>query len=175
MPASHTTTTTSHNASVGSIPIDTNPPAPIRPMSLSATNEARELELKMERAQERMKKLKEKRRAEQEAKRKAEAEAASEASTSTGRVKVEITCMVNEGKGRQRAEATSGDPDDNDDDEGGEKAPSVKKEGGPSGEWLAVLESQMAQGLADVRSLREATTRTNQYLWQILRRQVDCH
>ncbi|KAJ3806944.1 hypothetical protein F5876DRAFT_80183 [Lentinula aff. lateritia] len=33
------------------------------------------------------------------------------------------------------------------------------------------MESQLAQGLADVRSLREATIRTNQYLWQILRRQ----
>ncbi|KAJ3804628.1 hypothetical protein F5876DRAFT_82854 [Lentinula aff. lateritia] len=46
----------------------------------------------------------------------------------------------------------------------------TRREGG-SGERLAVMESQLAQGLADVRSLREATTRTNQYLRQILRRQ----
>ncbi|KAJ3858296.1 hypothetical protein EV359DRAFT_87954 [Lentinula novae-zelandiae] len=48
-----------------------------------------------------------------------------------------------------------------------------KREGGPSGEGLAVMESQMAQGPADVRSLREATTRTNQYLHQILRKQEE--
>ncbi|KAJ3911334.1 hypothetical protein F5877DRAFT_86125 [Lentinula edodes] len=35
------------------------------------------------------------------------------------------------------------------------------------------MESQMAQGLADVQSLQEATTRTNQYLRQILRRQEE--
>ncbi|KAJ3804149.1 hypothetical protein F5876DRAFT_83675 [Lentinula aff. lateritia] len=33
------------------------------------------------------------------------------------------------------------------------------------------MESQLAQGLADVQSLQEATTRTNQYLRQIWRRQ----
>ncbi|KAJ3803898.1 hypothetical protein F5876DRAFT_84180 [Lentinula aff. lateritia] len=49
--------------------------------------------------------------------------------------------------------------------------PVVTKREGGSGERLAVMESQLAQGLADVRSLREATTRTNQYLRQILRRQ----
>ncbi|KAJ3803686.1 hypothetical protein F5876DRAFT_84695 [Lentinula aff. lateritia] len=49
--------------------------------------------------------------------------------------------------------------------------PVVTKRDGGSGERLAVMESQLAQGLADVRSLREATTRTNQYLRQILRRQ----
>ncbi|KAJ3803716.1 hypothetical protein F5876DRAFT_84615 [Lentinula aff. lateritia] len=49
--------------------------------------------------------------------------------------------------------------------------PVVTRREGGSGERLAVMESQLAQGLADVRSLREATTRTNQYLWQILRRQ----
>ncbi|KAJ3811131.1 hypothetical protein F5876DRAFT_76107 [Lentinula aff. lateritia] len=39
MPASQTTTTTSNNALVGSIPFDTNPPALTRPMSPSATDE----------------------------------------------------------------------------------------------------------------------------------------
>ncbi|KAJ3803914.1 hypothetical protein F5876DRAFT_84135, partial [Lentinula aff. lateritia] len=52
----------------------------------------------------------------------------------------------------------------------GRPVASKQREGG-SGERLAVMESQLAQGLADVRTLREATTRTNQYLWQILRRQ----
>ncbi|KAJ3804134.1 hypothetical protein F5876DRAFT_83713 [Lentinula aff. lateritia] len=46
----------------------------------------------------------------------------------------------------------------------------TRREGG-SGERLAVMESQLAQGLADVGSLREAMTRTNQYLRQILGRQ----
>ncbi|KAJ3803805.1 hypothetical protein F5876DRAFT_84389 [Lentinula aff. lateritia] len=46
----------------------------------------------------------------------------------------------------------------------------TRREGG-FGERLAVMESQLAQGLADVWSLWEATTRTNQYLRQILRRQ----
>ncbi|KAJ3804071.1 hypothetical protein F5876DRAFT_83837 [Lentinula aff. lateritia] len=52
----------------------------------------------------------------------------------------------------------------------GRSVASKQRERG-SGERLAVMESQLAQGLADVRSLREAMTRTNQYLWQILRRQ----
>ncbi|KAJ3911386.1 hypothetical protein F5877DRAFT_86032 [Lentinula edodes] len=53
----------------------------------------------------------------------------------------------------------------------------VKKEGGPSpsGERLAVLESQMAQILADNRALREANSKTQQYLCQLLRRQEDDH
>ncbi|KAJ3897826.1 hypothetical protein F5879DRAFT_995500 [Lentinula edodes] len=53
----------------------------------------------------------------------------------------------------------------------------VKKEGGPSpsGERLAVLESQMAQILADNRALREANSKTQQYLRQLLRRQEDDH
>ncbi|GAW08763.1 hypothetical protein LENED_010846 [Lentinula edodes] len=53
----------------------------------------------------------------------------------------------------------------------------VKKEGGssPSGERLAVLESQMAQILADNRALREANLKTQQYLRQLLRRQEDDH
>ncbi|KAJ3804136.1 hypothetical protein F5876DRAFT_83700 [Lentinula aff. lateritia] len=49
----------------------------------------------------------------------------------------------------------------------------VRRDGEPSGERMAVMESQMAQGLADVRSLREAATQTNQYLRQILRKQEE--
>ncbi|KAJ3897381.1 hypothetical protein F5879DRAFT_1029805 [Lentinula edodes] len=62
----------------------------------------------------------------------------------------------------------------------------VKKEGGtsPSGErlailesgkQLAILESQMAQLLADNRALREANSKSHQYLRQSLRRQEDDH
>ncbi|KAJ3870479.1 hypothetical protein F5051DRAFT_447639 [Lentinula edodes] len=53
----------------------------------------------------------------------------------------------------------------------------VKKEGGasPSGERIAVLESQMAQVLADNRALREANSKSHQYLRQLLRRQEDDH
>ncbi|KAJ3911177.1 hypothetical protein F5877DRAFT_86352 [Lentinula edodes] len=53
----------------------------------------------------------------------------------------------------------------------------VKREGGasPSGKRLAVLESQMAQVLADNRALREANSKSHQYLRQLLRRQEDDH
>ncbi|KAJ3870821.1 hypothetical protein F5051DRAFT_447079 [Lentinula edodes] len=53
----------------------------------------------------------------------------------------------------------------------------VKKEGGasPSGERIAVLESQMAQVLANNRALREANSKSHQYLRQLLRRQEDDH
>ncbi|KAJ3874512.1 hypothetical protein F5051DRAFT_443273 [Lentinula edodes] len=51
----------------------------------------------------------------------------------------------------------------------------VKREGGPSGEWMAVMESQLAQLLADNRALREATSRSHQYLRQLLRRQDEDH
>ncbi|KAJ3872054.1 hypothetical protein F5051DRAFT_445562 [Lentinula edodes] len=51
----------------------------------------------------------------------------------------------------------------------------VKREGGPSGERMAVMESQLAQLLADNRSLREATSRSHQYLRQLLRRQDEDH
>ncbi|KAJ3889424.1 hypothetical protein GG344DRAFT_78835 [Lentinula edodes] len=44
-----------------------------------------------------------------------------------------------------------------------------------SGERIAVLESQMAQSLADSRALREADSKTHQYLHQLLRRQEDDH
>ncbi|KAJ3858232.1 hypothetical protein EV359DRAFT_88053, partial [Lentinula novae-zelandiae] len=53
----------------------------------------------------------------------------------------------------------------------------VKKEGGtsPSGERLAILESQMAQILADNWALRESNSKSHQYLRQLLRRQEDDH
>ncbi|KAJ3858195.1 hypothetical protein EV359DRAFT_88107 [Lentinula novae-zelandiae] len=51
---------------------------------------------------------------------------------------------------------------------------SKQREGG-SGERIAVMESQMAQSLADLRSLREADSKTHQYLRQLLRRQEDDH
>ncbi|KAJ3911484.1 hypothetical protein F5877DRAFT_85907 [Lentinula edodes] len=53
----------------------------------------------------------------------------------------------------------------------------IKREGGasPSGERLAVLESQMVQVLADNRALREANSKSHQYLCQLLRRQEDDH
>ncbi|KAJ3897524.1 hypothetical protein F5879DRAFT_995905 [Lentinula edodes] len=50
----------------------------------------------------------------------------------------------------------------------------VKREGG-SGERIAVMESQMAQSLADLRALREANSKTHQYLHQLLSRQEDDH
>ncbi|KAJ3858151.1 hypothetical protein EV359DRAFT_88177 [Lentinula novae-zelandiae] len=50
----------------------------------------------------------------------------------------------------------------------------VKREGG-SGERIAVMESQMAQSLADLRALREANSKSHQYLRQLLRRQEDDH
>ncbi|KAJ3885001.1 hypothetical protein GG344DRAFT_83237 [Lentinula edodes] len=50
----------------------------------------------------------------------------------------------------------------------------VKREGG-SGERIAVMESQMAQSLADLRALREANSKSHQYLCQLLRRQEDDH
>ncbi|KAJ3924430.1 MAG: hypothetical protein NXY57DRAFT_1088206, partial [Lentinula lateritia] len=51
---------------------------------------------------------------------------------------------------------------------------SKQREGG-SGERIAVMESQMAQSLADLRALREADSKTHQYLRQLLRRQEDDH
>ncbi|KAJ3846216.1 hypothetical protein EV368DRAFT_89374 [Lentinula lateritia] len=50
----------------------------------------------------------------------------------------------------------------------------VKREGGPSGERLAVLDSQMAQLLAN-NHLRESASRTQQYLRQLLRQQDEDH
>ncbi|KAJ3914647.1 hypothetical protein F5877DRAFT_82591 [Lentinula edodes] len=116
-----------------------------------------------------------------------------EATTSARRVEVEIPRVVKKGKAPQRNEASGGDLDDgddgeNDDEDDEERAPcercnskkipcleQVRREGGPSGERMAVMESQMAQLLADNRSLREATSRSHQYLRQLLRRQDEDH
>ncbi|KAJ3870428.1 hypothetical protein F5051DRAFT_447729, partial [Lentinula edodes] len=56
----------------------------------------------------------------------------------------------------------------------GRPTTSKQREGG-SGERIAVMESQMAQSLADLRALREADSKTHQYLRQLLRRQEDDH
>ncbi|KAJ3858344.1 hypothetical protein EV359DRAFT_87877 [Lentinula novae-zelandiae] len=95
-----------------------------------------------------------------------------EATTSTRRVEVEVPRVVKKGKSFQRNEASGRDPDDgnDDDDNEEEQAPcercfskkiscleQVRREGGLSGERMAVMESQMAQLLADNRALREAT------------------
>ncbi|KAJ3911595.1 hypothetical protein F5877DRAFT_85764 [Lentinula edodes] len=56
----------------------------------------------------------------------------------------------------------------------GRPTTSKQREGG-SGERIAVMESQMAQSLADLRALREANSKTHQYLRQLLRRQEDDH
>ncbi|KAJ3870965.1 hypothetical protein F5051DRAFT_446857 [Lentinula edodes] len=50
----------------------------------------------------------------------------------------------------------------------------VKREGGSS-ERIAVMKSQMAQSLTDLRALREANSKSHQYLRQLLRRQEDDH
>ncbi|KAJ3858228.1 hypothetical protein EV359DRAFT_88057 [Lentinula novae-zelandiae] len=50
-----------------------------------------------------------------------------------------------------------------------------KQREGRSGERIAVMESQMAQGLADLRALQEANSKSQQYLRQLLRRQEDDH
>ncbi|KAJ3877422.1 hypothetical protein F5051DRAFT_440632 [Lentinula edodes] len=99
--------------------------------------------------------------------------------------------MVKKGKGKQRMEASGRDDDEEDDKERApcercqqKKIPcleqvkcsysgrpvQVKREGGPSGEHMAMIESQLAQLLADNRSLREATLRSHQY-----RRQDEDH
>ncbi|KAJ3858194.1 hypothetical protein EV359DRAFT_88108 [Lentinula novae-zelandiae] len=109
------------------------------------------------------------------------------------------------GKGKTKAQSVGGDPDngddgDNDDDDD-DRAPcercktkklpcqmqagkrssiiwrpttSKQREGG-SGERIAIMESQMAQSLADLRALWEANSKTHQYLRQLLRRQEDDH
>ncbi|KAJ3897052.1 hypothetical protein F5879DRAFT_996711, partial [Lentinula edodes] len=56
----------------------------------------------------------------------------------------------------------------------GRPTTSKQRESG-SGERIAIMESQMAQSLADLRALREAETKTHQYLRQLLRKQEDDH
>ncbi|KAJ3858856.1 hypothetical protein EV359DRAFT_87119 [Lentinula novae-zelandiae] len=49
--------------------------------------------------------------------------------------------------------------------------PSTGKREGGSGERMAIMESQMAQSLADLRALQEANSKSHQYLRQLLRQQ----
>ncbi|KAJ3858220.1 hypothetical protein EV359DRAFT_88067 [Lentinula novae-zelandiae] len=51
---------------------------------------------------------------------------------------------------------------------------SKQQEGGTGGR-IAIMESQMAQSLANLRALREANSKMHQYLRQLLRRQEDNH
>ncbi|KAJ3858578.1 hypothetical protein EV359DRAFT_87519 [Lentinula novae-zelandiae] len=169
MSTSRTTTQTTSN--IGSILItggtDNQTPAPICPPmpKEEAARQAAEEEKQREEAAARPV------AAAAAAVRSRQGPSPSEATTSAPRVEVEIP----------RNEASGGDPDDGgnggddeEDDVEDERAPcercynkkipcleQVRREGGPSGERLAVMESQMAQGLADVRSLREAMTRTS--------------
>ncbi|KAJ3812270.1 hypothetical protein F5876DRAFT_74984 [Lentinula aff. lateritia] len=181
-------TITKATPTIGSIPITTTqPPALTRLMTPNASDKEQELELEMEHTRERMRVLKEKRKAEEEAKRKAEEEAA-------------MSCRGGEaatlaGDPNDSNNGSDGGDDEDDRDEKApcercriKKIPCLQQEGkqntvickschdskqreGGSGERLAIMESQLAQGLTDVRSLWEAKTRTNQYLRQILRRQ----
>ncbi|KAJ3900566.1 hypothetical protein F5879DRAFT_992758 [Lentinula edodes] len=50
-----------------------------------------------------------------------------------------------------------------------------KQREGSSGERITIMESQMAQSLADLQALREADLKTHQYLRQLLRKQEDDH
>ncbi|KAJ3867552.1 hypothetical protein EV359DRAFT_78513 [Lentinula novae-zelandiae] len=182
-----------------------NPPlGPTHPSMPDPFDEERELELQLECTQEKKKAEEEaKRRVEEEVARRAaeeekEKQEAAARAASTKKKEEEESCS---GGGvqlprafLQRGKASGGDPDDgndsgdNDDDDKEERAPcercqikkipcleQVRREGGPSGEQLAVMESQMAQLLADNRALREATSRSHQYLRQLLRRQDEDH
>ncbi|KAJ3912383.1 hypothetical protein F5877DRAFT_84862 [Lentinula edodes] len=51
----------------------------------------------------------------------------------------------------------------------------LKQREGGSGERIAVMESQMAQGLADLQAIRETHSHSQQYLHQLLRTQEDDH
>ncbi|KAJ3859063.1 hypothetical protein EV359DRAFT_86855 [Lentinula novae-zelandiae] len=121
----------------------------------------------------------------------------SEATTSACRVEGEVPRVVRKGKTPQRNKASGGDPDDGDDggnddnDNEEEQAPceqcynkkipcleqpvQVRREGGLSRERMAVMESQMAQLLADNQALRESASRSHQYLRQLLRPQDEDH
>ncbi|KAJ3871391.1 hypothetical protein F5051DRAFT_446262 [Lentinula edodes] len=85
----------------------------------------------------------------------------SEMSASPWRAIVEIwRTTKSKGKGKARAEPVGGDPDD---DAGWPST--VKREGGsnPTGKHLAVLESQVAQLLANNRQLRDGQVKANTY------------
>ncbi|KAJ3804894.1 hypothetical protein F5876DRAFT_82459 [Lentinula aff. lateritia] len=111
----------------------------------------------------------------------------SRTSASPARPVVKLKRMV-KGKGKEQAwaEAIGGDPDDSRDGNDEEQAPCKrcrskkiscqkqagkrssiilsKQRDGPPGEHMAVMESQMAQGLANLRALREAHSRSQQHL-----------
>ncbi|KAJ3925600.1 MAG: hypothetical protein NXY57DRAFT_1068057 [Lentinula lateritia] len=115
----------------------------------------------------------------------------SEATTSARQVEVKVPRLVKKGKAPTRNEVSGGDPDNgddgkDDDDKDEEKEPCeqckakkipclqqagkrssiiLKKEvtSNPTSERLAVLESQVAQLLADNRVLREGQIRANTY------------
>ncbi|KAJ3858917.1 hypothetical protein EV359DRAFT_87040 [Lentinula novae-zelandiae] len=106
----------------------------------------------------------------QDARDRAVATARSHRGTSTGETSasprrpiVEIPRVKSKGKGKARAQPVGEDPNDGDDDD--EEREPLKREGGfnPTGERLAVLESQMAQLLADNRQLREGQVKANTY------------
>ncbi|KAJ3872214.1 hypothetical protein F5051DRAFT_445392 [Lentinula edodes] len=128
----------------------------------------------------------------------------SEMSISPQRPVVELRrAAKSKGKGKAPGQPVSGDPDDSDDDDDNEedqvpcewckskklpcqmqagKRSSIiwrpttsKQQEGGSGECIAVMESQMAQSLADLQALREAGSKTHQYLCQLLRKQEDNH
>ncbi|KAJ3897177.1 hypothetical protein F5879DRAFT_928031 [Lentinula edodes] len=108
--------------------------------------------------------------------------------------------LTNKGKGKAKAQPVGGDPDDgddgdddgdDDDDDEDDRAPCerCKNKKLPcqmqpgkrssiicgSGERIAIMESQMAQSLADLWALQEADSKTHQYLRQLLRKQEDDH
>ncbi|KAJ3858477.1 hypothetical protein EV359DRAFT_87687 [Lentinula novae-zelandiae] len=98
----------------------------------------------------------------------------SEVSVSPRRPMVKISKSKGKGKGKAKAQPVDEDPDDGDDDD--EKEPcercrtkkiscQMQAEGGsnPTGERLAVLESQVAQLLADNRQLRDGQVKANTY------------
>ncbi|KAJ3806618.1 hypothetical protein F5876DRAFT_80505 [Lentinula aff. lateritia] len=92
---------------------------------------------------------------------------------------MEVPRVIKKGTSKQRVEA--GDPDDGDDRSNGEddeddeeeKAPLATKQEGaanPTGERIAVLESQMAQLLANNQQLWDGQIRTDMYQCHLLKK-----
>ncbi|KAJ3884292.1 hypothetical protein GG344DRAFT_84262 [Lentinula edodes] len=97
---------------------------------------------------------------------------------------------MSKGKGKAKTQPVGGDPDDgNDGDDNEDQAPCKRYKKLPcqmqagkrssiicgSGECITIMESQMEQSLTDSRALREADSKTHQYLRQLLRKQEDNH
>ncbi|KAJ3911358.1 hypothetical protein F5877DRAFT_86090 [Lentinula edodes] len=115
----------------------------------------------------------------------------SEMSVSPRRPVVEIRREKGKGRAKVPAQPVGGDPDDGDEEkkpcercrakkipclqQAGKRSSVILKREGGSGEQIAVMESQMAQSLANLRALREANSKSHQYLRQLLRRQEDDH